>query len=468
MVLINSISGIRGTIGGISGKSLTPIDIVKISTFYGFWIKKNFFNKENIIVIGRDSRKSGKTISKLISSTIQNIGFNVIDLGLSTTPTIKLCVFTNKYNGGIIISASHNPKNWNALKLLNNKGEFISEDGLKYILKNYKNYNNNNLLKFVITKKIGNYSKKNNYIVNHINKVINLPLVDIKSIQNSKFKIVVHGMNSIGGIAVPMLLNFLGVDVIKINCIPNGNIPINPESNENKINNLSKKILSENADLGIIVDPDVDRLSFVCENGIFFGEEYTIVAIADYILDNNIGPTVSNLSSSRALKDISNKKGVNHYYSSVGEFNVIKKMKETHAVIGGEGNGGVIYPNIHYGRDAITGIALFLTYLSKLKIPISKMKNRYPRYFMSKKNISLNNINHNSLKIIFNKITNKYRINNNLINLNDGLRIDFSNEWVHLRVSNTEPIIRIYTESNSKYSSEKLANKFIDEIISLN
>lgn len=463
MTLIKSISGIRGTIGGYPDHNLSPIDIVKITSAYGLWIIKNNYkknyNKKKYINIGRDARKSGLTISYLVISTLQNLGINIIDLGISTTPTIKLSIIKEKSIGGIIISASHNPKNWNALKLLDQNGEPISNKILKYIIKYYNNYKK---ILFVQIKKIGIYIKKNNYIYYHIQKILKLSLVNIQLIKKRNYKIVIYAMNSSGSIAIPMLLQFLGIkNIIKISCDLNKDIPNNPEPIDKNLRYISKKVLSVKADLGIVVDPDVDRLVFISEKGKSFGEEYTIVAIADYILNNKIGPIVSNISSSKALEDLIKKKpGALHYYSSVGEINVIKKMKEVNAIFGGEGNGGVIYPDLHYGRDALVGIALFLSYLAYLNISISKMKKKYSKYFISKKKINMNIYN----KKILNKIYNKYYNNNTKVDTSDGLKIQFINEWVHIRISNTESIIRIYAESITKKNAEKLANKFINEI----
>lgn len=457
MTLIKSISGIRGTIGGESEKNLTPIDLVKLSAAYGLWIKTKKYNN-NIIIIGRDTRISGTTINKLIVATLQNIGINIIDIGISTIPTVAISVIMEKAIGGIMISASHNPKNWNAIKLLDNKGEPISEETLKYILNLIKK----DIFYFINEDKIGFYKKKYNYLSKHIEAILNLPLVDKESIKNSNFKIVVDGINSSGGIAVPMLLNSLGVKIVKIHCNPNGKFIHDPEPLSNNLYDLSKKVLSVKANLGIAIDPDVDRLVFICENGKFFGEEYSLVAIADYVLKYNLGSTVSNISSSMALKEITNRRGALHYYCPVGELNVIKKMKEVKAVIGGEGNGGIIYPDLHYNRDALVGIALFLSYLSNIKIPISYLRNKYPNYFISKKKIKLS---YNIYKKIFSILIKEYKNNN--IDITDGIRINFQKEWVHLRISNTEPVVRIYAESISQNNAEKLTSFFLRKIKNL-
>lgn len=457
MTLIKSISGIRGTIGGESEKNLTPIDIVKLSASYGLWIKNQKINNNNFIIIGRDARISGDTINKLVIATLQNIGINIIDIGISTVSTVGISITIENAIGGIMLSASHNPKNWNAIKFLDNNGELISENILHNILKIFKK----NIFYFINEEKIGFYKKKYNYISKHIKKILKLPLVDIESIKNSKFTIVVDGINSTGGIAVPMLLNSLGVNVIKIHCNANGKFVHDPEPLPKNLYNISKKVLSVKADFGIAIDPDVDRLVFICENGEFFGEEYSLVAIADYVLKYNIGPTVSNLSSSLALRDITNARGALHYYCPVGELNVIKKMKEVNAVIGGEGNGGIIYPKLHYGRDALVGIALFLSYLSNIKISISTLRAKYPNYFISKKKIKLP-YNTFFKKKIFSSLREEYKNMN--IDITDGIRINFEKEWVHLRVSNTESVIRIYAESISQYNADKLTSFFLKKI----
>lgn len=460
MTLIKSISGIRGTIGGETSKNLTPIDIVKFTAAYGLWIKneiKQLYSHNNIIIVGRDSRISGETINKLVIATLQNIGFNIFDIGISTIPTVGIAVIMENAIGGIMLSASHNPQNWNAIKFLDYQGEVISDNILKYIL----NCIQQDSFYFINEDKIGFYKKKYNYFTKHIAEILKLPLIDIQSIQNSNFKIVVDGINSTGGIVVPMLLKLLGVEVIKLNCTPNGKFNHDPEPLPNNLLDLSKKVLSAQAHLGIAIDPDVDRLVFICENGEYFGEEYSLITIADYILKYTIGPTVSNLSSSIILKTITNAKGALHYYCPVGEFNVIKKMKEVNAVIGGEGNGGIIYPKLHYNRDALVGIALFLSYLSHLKIPMSQLKTKYPNYFISKKKFLFKN-NHLLQNKLFNFIINEYK--NQDIDLTDGIRINFKKEWVHIRISNTESVIRIYAESISQNDADRLTSFFIKKI----
>ena len=457
MVLIKSISGIRGTIGGSVGKSLSPLDIVKFTAAFGTWIK-NKSDKKNIkIVIGRDARISGEMVMNLSLATLQALGIDVLNLGLSTTPTVELAVAMEKADGGIVLTASHNPKEWNALKLLNNKGEFIdSSDGIEVLDIAEKNF-----FEFVDVDLLGKCLNNDDYINIHIDEILKLDLVDVSSIKNKKFKVVIDAVNSSGGIAIPLLLDKLGVNYIKLNCVPDGKFAHNPEPLAENLNEISKLVVSENADLGIVVDPDVDRLALINEDGSMFGEEYTLVSIADYILSKTPGNTVSNLSSSRALKDISDKYNCEYEASAVGEVNVVKTMKRNNAVIGGEGNGGIIYPNLHYGRDSLVGIALFLSHLANKNIKCSKLRSLYPNYYMSKKKIELND------KVDLDKILEKLKskfINSNEISTIDGLKIHFQNEWIHLRKSNTEPIIRIYSESVSEKNANDLAEKFISEI----
>lgn len=456
MPLIKSISGIRGTIGGKTGENLTPVDVVKFAAAYGTWLKRKL-NKGNLkIVIGRDARISGQMISDLVSSTLQGVGIDVIDLGLSTTPTVEIMVPYLSAAGGIIITASHNPKQWNALKLLNSKGEFISDQEGKELLTIAENED----FDFVEVDKLGCYEKEENAIELHIDKILQLSLVDVESIQKAQFKIVVDAVNSTGGISVVPLLKKLGVEVIEMYCTPTGDFPHNPEPLEVNLDDIMKRVPSEKADLGIVVDPDVDRLAFICEDGSMFGEEYTIVAVADYVLSETPSTTVSNLSSSRALHDIAKKYNQEYQASAVGEVNVVSKMKEIHALIGGEGNGGIIYPELHYGRDSLVGIALFLSYLSKKKASVKELRNLYPTYFMGKKKIDLSpEIN---TDLILKKLEDQYK--NEDIKTYDGLKIDFSNSWVHLRKSNTEPIIRIYTEAYTQQEADQLADRFIEEI----
>ena len=417
-------------------------------------IHENFIIN-NKIVVGRDARISGKMIEDLVLNTLTKMDLNVVCLGLSTTPTVEVAVVLENADAGIIITASHNPKNWNALKLLNNKGEFISAVEGEKLLKIANSSPQNDL-----NNVIGGITFNDDYINIHTDMILNLPDVDAEIVKNRNFKIVVDAVNSTGGLAVPMLLNKLGVEVIKLYCNPDGNFPHNPEPLKENLTDLSKLVVQEKADLGIIVDPDVDRLAFVSENGEVFGEEYTLVACADYYLKNNPGNTVSNLSSSRALKDITELNGCKYYSSAVGEVNVVEMMKEKNAVIGGEGNGGVILPKLHYGRDALVGIALFLTHLSKLNISCSELRKTYPNYYMSKQKIELNKAI--DVESILKKISDKY--SQEKINNLDGLKIDFKNSWVQLRKSNTEPIIRVYSEAKSQNIADQLTAKFISEI----
>ena len=453
--MIKSISGIRGTIGGSVGDSFTPIDIVKFTSAYAkFILDQNNTSKK--IIVGRDARISGKFVSDLVCGTLVGCGFDVVDVGLSTTPTIEVSVQREKASGGIILTASHNPKQWNALKLLNNKGEFISsKDGLKILELAEKNDYN-----FSSIDKIGSLSFDNSQNDKHIEDVLNLNLVNIDLIKSKNFKVVVDAVNSTGGILVPKLLEKLGVECIKLYCDPNGEFPHNPEPLPENLQEISKMVISTNSDLGIVVDPDVDRLALVCEDGSMFGEEYTLVSVSDYVLSKTPGNTVSNLSSTRALADITKKYNCEYHASAVGEVNVVEKMKLCNAVIGGEGNGGVIYPELHYGRDALVGIALFLSNLAEKNISSLNLRNSYPNYFISKNKLDLNP--NTNVDYIFSHLKNKYSKND--INLVDGLKIDFDSGWVHLRRSNTEPIIRIYSESSSKEKADELAIDFVNQI----
>ncbi|HIP49743.1 MAG TPA: phosphoglucosamine mutase [Lutibacter sp.] len=457
MTLIKSISGIRGTIGGKISKNLTPIDAVKFAAAYGTWLIKRNTNKESLkIVIGRDARISGKMVSSLVSNTLVGLGIDIIDAGLSTTPTVEVAVKLENADGGIIITASHNPKQWNALKLLNEKGEFLNAIEGEKILELAESDEFN----FALVDDIGTYTKKKDFIERHIQEVLNLDLVDVVAIKKANFKVVVDGVNSTGGIAIPQLLKELDVETIKLYCEPNGEFPHNPEPLEENLTEISKLVVQEKADLGIVVDPDVDRLAFINEDGSMFGEEYTLVACADYVLTHTKGNTSSNLSSSRALRDVTKKHGGTYTASAVGEVNVVTKMKETHAVIGGEGNGGIIYPASHYGRDSLVGVALFLSHLAHKDVSCKTLRDSYPSYFMSKNKIQLTpEIN---VDLILEKMTQKYQ--NEDINTIDGVKIDFETEWVHLRKSNTEPIIRIYTESSSQENADALAQRIIEEI----
>ena len=459
MTLIKSISGIRGTIGGKVGDNLTPIDVVKFAASYGLWIKEQSNKSTYTVVIGRDARISGEMIQNLVINTLVALGINVVNLDLSTTPTVEIAVPKENADGGIILTASHNPKQWNALKLLDSKGEFLSSAHSQRVL----DIASNDSMNFSDVDSLGKVLTDNSYFDKHIDSVIILSYINEKSIRNSNFRVVVDGVNSTGGIVVPMLLERLGVDVIKIHCDPNGNFPHNPEPLKEHLTDLSKKVLETNADFGIAVDPDVDRLAFMDEKGILFGEEYTLVACADYVLNIKKGNTVSNMSSTRALKDLTNKYGGSYTASAVGEVNVVESMKKNNAVIGGEGNGGIILPESHYGRDALVGIALFLSLLSEKKISVSELKKTYPLYFMSKKKINLNK--DTNVDSILSIIKNNH--NDDEINSIDGVKIDFIDSWVHLRKSNTEPIIRIYSEAKSQLEADKLAEEFIEKIKSI-
>ena len=455
MALIKSISGRRGTIGGKAGTSLTPIDIVKFSAAYGAWVRKQGNN--NKIVMGRDGRMSGEMVRNLVASTLQSTGFDVIDLGLSTTPTVEMAVKFEKAAGGIILTASHNPREWNALKLLNNEGEFLSGDDGQWIL----DYAEKNETIFSSIDEMGSVKMDDTFMQKHIDAILTHPLVDINAIKSKSFKIVVDPVNSTGAIAVPALLLALGItDFTVINKEVTGDFAHNPEPLPENLVGLCDEIKKTKAHLGIAVDPDVDRLCFVCEDASLFGEEYTLVAVADYVLSNKKGNTVSNLSSTRALRDVTELHGGSYTPSAVGEVNVVRTMKETNAVIGGEGNGGIIVPELHYGRDALIGIALFLTHLAKTGKTARELRNSYPDYFISKNKIELHedtNVQH-----IFSKIKTKYAAQP--INTEDGLKIEFDKEWVHLRTSNTEPIIRVYSESKSEATANELAQRIMKDI----
>ncbi len=458
MTLIKSISGIRGTIGGAIGEGLTPFDAVKFAAAYGAWVKKRSNEKRPKVVIGRDARLSGQMVSDLVIATLQGLGIDIVNLGLSTTPTVEIAVPMEKANGGIILTASHNPKEWNALKLLNEKGEFLSaNDGAEVLrIAEEEAYD------FAEVDDLGSLKTDESYLQKHITAILNLPLVDPELIRRKNFKIVVDAVNSTGGIYVPALLRALGVaHVIELYCDPTGHFPHNPEPLPENLTEISNKIIETGADLGIVVDPDVDRLAFVNENGTMFGEEYTLVAIADYILSKTPGNTVSNLSSTISLKEVTQKHQGIYNAASVGEVNVVAKMKETNAIIGGEGNGGIIYPELHYGRDALVGIGLFLTHLAKSGLTSSELRGEYPNYFISKNKIELDE----SMDVdsILNIVANKYQQNE--IDLQDGVKIYFDGgEWVHLRKSNTEPIIRIYSESKNEAKANQLAQEIMSEI----
>lgn len=455
MTLIKSISGIRGTIGGEPGENLTPLDAVKFASAYGTWLLST--GSESKVVIGRDARISGKMISDIVTATLSGLGIDVVDLGLSTTPTVEIAVTAEKAGGGIIITASHNPQQWNALKLLNNKGEFLdAENGAEILALAEKE-----AFVYADVKKLGKITTDNSYIQKHIDEILALKLVDVEAIKKANFKIAVDSVNSTGGISIPPLLRALGVEVIEeLYSEPNGHFPHNPEPLAENLTEISSVIKQGTFDLGIVVDPDVDRLCFVCDDGEMFGEEYTLVAVADYILKNKKGATVSNLSSTRALRDVTEKVGETYYSAAVGEVNVVKAMKANNAVIGGEGNGGIIYPEYHYGRDALVGVALFLTHLANYGKSISQLKASYPNYHISKNKIELTpDIN---VDKVLKDMAKKYK--KQPVSTIDGVKIEFDKEWVHLRKSNTEPIIRIYAESSSHSTADYLANKIISDI----
>ncbi len=456
MTLIKSISGIRGTIGGKIDDNLTPIDAVKFAAAYGTFLKKTLGKEEIKVVIGRDARISGPMIHALVANTLIGLGIDVIDLGLSTTPTVEVAVPLEKADGGIILTASHNPKQWNALKLLNDKGEFLSGADGAEILK----IADSGDYQFADVDSLGTLTVNDSYMDIHIDEVLNLPLVNVDLVKEAKFKVVVDAVNSSGGIIVPKLLEEMGVECVKLYCTPDGHFPHNPEPLKEHLSEIMKLVVEENADFGIVVDPDVDRLAFVSENGEMFGEEYTLVAIADYILSKNPGNTVSNLSSSRALRDVTVKHGGTYFASAVGEVNVVEMMKKQNAVIGGEGNGGIIYPDLHYGRDSIVGIALFLTHLAEKKMKVSELRDSYPAYFMSKNKIELTP----SIDVdaVLKQVEDKYQSEE--VSTVDGVKIDFETSWVHLRKSNTEPIIRIYTEAGSQAAADELAVRFVSEL----
>ncbi|MCO6499749.1 MAG: phosphoglucosamine mutase [Vicingus serpentipes] len=458
MTLIKSISGIRGTIGGRPDEGLTPIDIVKFTSAFGTWIKARNKNKAIKIVIGRDARISGEMVQHLVVGSLQGLGIDVVDLDYSTTPTVEVAVPMENAQAGIILTASHNPKQWNALKLLNEKGEFISEtDGAEVLA-----IAEQSAFNYAEVDDLGVYNQSSAYLEKHIEAILSLPLVDVNAIKSKNFKVAIDCVNSTGGIFIPVLLKALGVkNIIELYCNPNGDFPHNPEPLPENLTEIATQIKEQGADVGFVVDPDVDRLAIVCENGEMFGEEYTLVAVADYILKNTKGNTVSNLSSTRALRDVTEKNGGEYFAAAVGEVNVVNKMKEVKAVIGGEGNGGVIYPDAHYGRDALVGIALFLSHLAKSEEKnCSALRASYPNYYISKNKIELTpQIDVDAILV---QMEEKYR--NEDVSTIDGVKINFASEWVHLRKSNTEPIIRIYSESQSKEKADELANRIIEEI----
>jgi len=466
MTLIKSISGIRGTIGGKPGEGLSPLDIVKFTSAYGTWIKKRAKSEKVKIVVGRDARISGEMVNNIVLGSLQGLGIDVIDIGLSTTPTVEIAVPEEQANGGIILTASHNPKQWNALKLLNEKGEFISEkDGAEVLeIAESESYS------FADVNSLGKITKNDTYFKKHIDKILALSLIDVPAIKAAKFKVVIDCVNSTGGIVLPQLLEALGVaEVVKLYCEPTGDFPHNPEPLPENLRDISKAVVKEKTHLGIVVDPDVDRLALVCEDGEMFGEEYTLVAVAEYVLNKRTpaekaagkkGNTVSNLSSTRALRDVTEKHGGQYKASAVGEVNVVNMMKETNAIIGGEGNGGVILPELHYGRDALVGIAIFLSHLAKYGKTCSMLRSTYPNYHISKNKIELTP--EIDVDRILQDIKVKYK--KQPINSVDGVKIEFDKEWVHLRKSNTEPIIRIYSESESETTADNLAKKIMADI----
>jgi phosphomannomutase len=456
MTLIKSISGIRGTIGGKVGDNLTPVDVVKFASAYGTFLKQHASKEKLKVVIGRDARISGPMIHNLVMNTLVGLGIDVIDLGLSTTPTVEIAVPLEQADGGIILTASHNPKQWNALKLLNNKGEFLNgEDGAKIL-----EIAEAEAFDFSDVDHLGEVTQNDAYMDIHIDEVLNLPLVDAEAVAKRKFKVVVDGVNSSGGIIIPKLLEQMGVECVKLYCEPNGHFPHNPEPLKEHLGDICKLVLEEKADFGIVVDPDVDRLAFISNDGEMFGEEYTLVAVADYVLSKTPGNTVSNMSSSRALRDITNKHNGSYQASAVGEVNVVTLMKSTNAIIGGEGNGGIIYPESHYGRDSLVGVALFLTHLANLDMTVAELRASYPQYYMSKNKIELTP--QIDVDAVMKQIATQYQNEN--INTIDGVKIDFPTEWVHLRKSNTEPIIRIYTEAPTQQAADVLAVRFVKEL----
>lgn len=457
MTLIKSISGIRGTIGGRPADNLTPIDVVKFTTAYTRLIKDKNPDKRITIVVGRDARISGSMVDSLVEGTLLGCGVDVINVGLCTTPGTEMAVITHKADGGIIITASHNPRQWNALKLLNERGEFLDDKEGKLVLEMAED----EMWHYPTIDNIGKVILREDFNAKHIEQVLALPLVDVEAVRKRKFKVVVDAVNSVGGIVIPELLRQLGCEVVELNCEPTGEFAHNPEPLPENLTAISEVIRKEGADLGVVVDPDVDRLAFIMENGEMFVEEYTLVAVADYVLRHTKGNTVSNLSSSRALSDITARyEGCTYNAAAVGEVNVVKKMKDTGAVIGGEGNGGVIYPELHYGRDALVGVALFLTYFAGLDMTMSELRKSYPAYYASKNKIEL------TPEIDVDKIlaTIKERYSSEKVNDIDGVKIDFAENWVHLRKSNTEPIIRIYTEAKTMEEADTLAKRFISEI----
>jgi phosphomannomutase len=460
MALIKSISGIRGTIGGKCGESLSPVDIVKFASAFGTWLQRRNHKEGLKVIVGRDARKSGSMVNSLVITSLRSLGINVIDLGMATTPTVEVAVTGTHADGGIIITASHNPAEWNALKLLNEDGEFLSSiDGMKILdIASAEDFT------FVSSDFAGSMESDNTWGQKHIDQILSLKLVDVNSIKAAGFTVAIDCINSVGGIIVPHLLRSLGVDkIIELNCIPDGNFAHNPEPLPDNLKGISELVVSGKADIGFVVDPDVDRLAIVCEDGSMFGEEFTLVAVSDYILKNTTGSTVSNLSSTRALRDITEKYGCRYYSSAVGEVNVVEEMKKRDAVIGGEGNGGVIYPELHYGRDALAGIALFLSHLAKTDIKCSSLRQLYPQYVISKKKITLDPAAE------FSQIVNtvKSHFHGHLFDERDGLWIEHQHGWVQIRKSNTEPIMRIYAEGRTNKEADEMANAVIEIVKNL-
>lgn len=456
MTLIKSISGIRGTIGGPSGENLTPPDVVKFTTAYVRLIAPRTQGRRPRIVVGRDARISGRLVADLVEGTLLASGADVIDVGLCTTPGTEMAVITKHADGGIIITASHNPRQWNALKLLNANGEFLSAaEGQKVLaLSEEEGFD------YPAIDGIGRVEERTDYNDEHIRRVLELPLVDVEAVRRRRYKVVVDAVNSVGGVVMPRLLRELGCDVVELNCAPTGEFAHNPEPLAENLREISAAVVREKADLGVVVDPDVDRLAFVSEDGSMFVEEYTLVAVADYVLSHRKGDTVSNLSSSRALRDVTERRGGRYHASAVGEVNVVAKMKEVGAVIGGEGNGGVIYPELHYGRDALVGVALFLTYLAQTGLRMTALRATYPAYYASKNKIALTPAI--DVDKVLREIKDRYA--GEQVNDIDGVKIDFAENWVHLRKSNTEPIIRVYTEARSMAEADALAQRFIGEL----
>ena len=459
MTLIKSISGIRGTIGGQPGDNLTPIDLAKFTSAYAQWLKESSGDKRLTVVVGRDARLSGEMAASIVEGTLCGCGIDVINIGLATTPTVEVAVTGRRADGGIILTASHNPKQWNALKLLNARGEFLNDAEGKRVLAIAASDG----YTFPDVDRIGHVLDRTSYDKTHIDRVLALKLVDRDAIRAARFKVVVDAVNSVGGVVIPALLRELGVEVVELNCAPDGHFAHNPEPIPANLTEISARVPAEKADLGIVVDPDVDRLALVCEDGTMFGEEYTLVAVADYVLSHTKGATVSNLSSSRALRDVTERHGCRYYAAAVGEVNVVTKMKEVGAVIGGEGNGGVIYPEIHYGRDALVGVALFLTHLARKGMSASALRATYPPYYISKNKIELTP--EIDVDDVLRRMKAKYA--HEQVNDIDGVKIDFPTEWVHLRKSNTEPIIRIYSESRDEAAADALAEKIIADIRSV-